>query len=258
MLKIKHFYIKTIIKTHRNKKYNLSEVSIKTILYQILKGIDYLHQNWVIHRDLKPANILVVSEGKVKIADFGLARIFQSPLKPLYENGPVVTIWYRAPEILLGAKHYTCAIDIWAVGCIFAELFLKLPLFPGSEKYQEDQIKKVFEIHGVLNPERWSGCTDLPDYKKIEEKVKEWEKTKPLPRRSEIPNLLNIPKDALDLLLKMLDYNPTTRISARQALSHPYFSSKPEISDRVFDPHTKNIYPERQPVVIKGHMNEKK
>ena len=88
-------------------------------------------------------------------ADFGLARIFQSPLRPLSDNGVVVTIWYRAPELLLGAKHYTRAVDIWAIGCIFAELITTKPLFPGKEKdpqnpnlFQTDQVDKIFQLLG--------------------------------------------------------------------------------------------------------------
>jgi cyclin-dependent kinase 8/11 len=100
---------------------------LKSLMFQLLHGLHYLHENWIIHRDLKPQNLLVVGTGPdfglLKIADFGLARIFQSPVKALSEvEKVVVTLWYRAPELLLGAKHYNTAVDMWAVGCIFAEV----------------------------------------------------------------------------------------------------------------------------------------
>jgi len=113
----------------------LTRQVVKSFLWQILNGMSYLHLNWIVHRDLKPSNLLVMgdpSKGTIKIADFGLARIFQAPLRPLSENGVVVTIWYRAPELLLGSKHYTHAIDMWAVGCIFYELAKKKTLISGE------------------------------------------------------------------------------------------------------------------------------
>jgi cyclin-dependent kinase 8/11 len=128
-----------IIKFHRTAKSTKKQITfpkamVKSLLYQILAGIHYLHSNWVLHRDLKPANILVMGDGpdrgRVKIADMGFARLFNAPLKPLADLDPVVvTFWYRAPELLLGARHYTKAIDIWAIGCIFAELLTSEPIF---------------------------------------------------------------------------------------------------------------------------------
>uniref|UniRef100_A0AC35FMZ2 Protein kinase domain-containing protein n=1 Tax=Panagrolaimus sp. PS1159 TaxID=55785 RepID=A0AC35FMZ2_9BILA len=130
-----------IIKYHRSQrakkeKFSIPQGMVKSLMYQMLDGILYLHNNWILHRDLKPANILVVGEapvcerGRVKIGDMGFARIFNNPLRSLADVDPVVvTFWYRAPELLLGAKHYTKAIDIWAIGCIFAELLTAEPIF---------------------------------------------------------------------------------------------------------------------------------
>ena len=137
---------------------NIPSRMVKSLLYQILDGILYLHDNWVLHRDLKPANILVMGDGpergRVKIADMGFARLFNSPLKPLADLDPVVvTFWYRAPELLLGARHYTKAIDIWAIGCIFAELLTSEPIFhcrqediKTSNPYHHEQLEKIFQV----------------------------------------------------------------------------------------------------------------
>lgn len=132
---------------------------IKSLLYQLLNGVEYLHNQHILHRDLKPANILVTSGGTVKIGDLGLARLVRNPLQPLSVGDKVVvTIWYRAPELLLGAKHYTTAVDNWAVGCIFAELLSLRPIFKGEEAkldakknvpFQRDQAIKIFEILGT-------------------------------------------------------------------------------------------------------------
>ncbi|RUP50290.1 kinase-like domain-containing protein, partial [Jimgerdemannia flammicorona] len=141
----------------------IPEVIVKSFLWQLINGVAYLHANWVLHRDLKPANILVTSEGVVKIGDLGLARLFNKPLQPLFNGDKVVvTIWYRAPELLLGSRHYTKAIDMWAVGCIFGELLALKPIFKGEEAkmdskknvpFQRSQLTKIFETLGTPTSE---------------------------------------------------------------------------------------------------------
>jgi cyclin-dependent kinase 8/11 len=151
---------------------------IRSILFQLLNGLFYLHQNWVIHRDLKPANIMVTSSGHVRIGDLGLARLFHKPLSSLYSGDKVVvTIWYRSPDLLLGARHYTPAIDMWAVGCIFAELLSLRPIFKGEETkmdskktvpFQRNQMSKIVEILGMPRRENWKGLVDMPEYPQLQ------------------------------------------------------------------------------------------
>lgn len=114
---------------------------VKSFIFQIIEGVAYCHSKKIIHRDLKPQNLLLDQNGKVKIADFGLARAFSIPIRPYTKE--VLTLWYRAPEILLGCVDYCTAVDIWSVGCIFAELCLKRPLFQGD--YDIDQLFKIFK-----------------------------------------------------------------------------------------------------------------
>ncbi|XP_034756883.1 cyclin-dependent kinase 19 isoform X3 [Etheostoma cragini] len=192
-----------IIKFHRASKANkkpmqLPRGMVKSLLYQILDGIHYLHANWVLHRDLKPANILVMGEGpergRVKIADMGFARLFNSPLKPLADLDPVVvTFWYRAPELLLGARHYTKAIDKdW-------EDIRKMPEYPTLQKdfrrttYANSSLIKYMEKHKVK-----------PDSK------------------------------VFLLLQKLLTMDPTKRITSEQALQDPYFLEEPLPTTDVF------------------------
>lgn len=117
---------------------------LKSLLFQLLNGVHYLHSQYVLHRDLKPANILLTCDGVVKIADLGLARINQAPLQSLYSGDKVVvTIWYRAPELLLGARHYNAKIDMWAIGCIWGELLALRPMFKGEEAKMDPKTKST-------------------------------------------------------------------------------------------------------------------
>lgn len=163
-----------MIRFHRESMQPMALYTVKSVLWQLLAGMDYLHSNWIMHRDLKPANIMVMGAGphagEVKVADFGLARIFQSPLKPLSENGVVVTIWYRAPELLLGARHYTRAVDIWALGCIFGEMLALHPIFQAHEDkgpnapFQVEQLMKICQVLGPLSTERWPALSHMPSW----------------------------------------------------------------------------------------------
>ncbi len=151
---------------------------IKSILFQLLNGLLYLHRNWVLHRDLKPANIMVTSNGAVRIGDLGLARLFYKPLTSLFSGDKVVvTIWYRSPDLVLGSKHYTPAVDLWAVGCIFAELLSLRPIFKGEEAkmdgkktvpFQRNQMTKIVEVLGIPTKEDWPGIVEMPEYAQLQ------------------------------------------------------------------------------------------
>lgn len=179
---------------------------IRDLMLQLINGVDFLHSNRIVHRDLKPQNILISSEGQLKLADFGLARIysFQMALTTV-----VVTLWYRAPEVLLQTR-YGAAVDLWSCGCIFFELFTRRALFKGSSEF--DQLKKIFEVIGVPPASEWPDgvslqrCTFRP--------------TAPQPIERLTPEM---DPQARDLLERMLVTNPIRRITARDALNHPYF-----------------------------------
>ncbi|XP_027626577.1 cyclin-dependent kinase 3 isoform X5 [Tupaia chinensis] len=134
---------------------------VKSYLSQLLQGVTFCHSHRVIHRDLKPQNLLINDLGAIKLADFGLARAFGVPLRTYTHE--VVTLWYRAPEILLGSKFYSTAVDVWSVGCIFAEMVTRKALFPGDSEI--DQLFRIFRTLGTPSEAVWPGVTQLPDYK---------------------------------------------------------------------------------------------
>ena len=142
-------------------KQPFSPLLLKSYVNQLLVGIEHCHSHRMMHRDLKPQNLLIDKAGTLKLADFGLARAFTAQHRTYTHE--VVTLWYRAPEILLGGKHYSPPMDIWSVGCIFAEMANRKALFPGDSEI--DQLFKLFSLLGTPNDQVWPGVTSFPDYK---------------------------------------------------------------------------------------------
>ncbi|KAF9605835.1 hypothetical protein IFM89_018855 [Coptis chinensis] len=232
--------LKALMETMK-QPYSQSEV--KCLMVQLLEGVKYLHDNWVLHRDLKTSNLLLNNKGELKICDFGLSRQYGSPLKPYTHL--VVTLWYRAPELLLGAKQYSTAIDMWSLGCIMAELLAKEPLFNG--KSEVDQLDKIFRKLGTPSEAIWPGFSKLPGVKVNFVK-------QPLPALGDSGqafwyNLLRkkfpptsftgspVLSDAgFDLLNKLLTYDPAKRITAEDALNHEWFQEVPLPKSKDFMP----------------------
>ncbi|GAA5943328.1 cyclin-dependent serine/threonine-protein kinase CDC28 [Sporobolomyces koalae] len=183
---------------------------VKKFTYQLIKGVYYLHAHRILHRDLKPQNLLINKEGNLKLADFGLARAFGIPLRTYTHE--IVTLWYRAPEVLLGSRHYSTGVDMWSVGCIFAEMIMRQPLFPGDSEI--DEIFRIFRLLGTPDDDVWPGVTTLPDYKPT---FPNWH-AKDLAKHVEGSN-----SQSVELIEGMLAYDPARRMSAKAALQSSYF-----------------------------------
>ncbi|KAI5352046.1 hypothetical protein L3X38_004937 [Prunus dulcis] len=213
------------------KKEPFSQSEVKCLMLQLLEGVKYLHDNWVLHRDLKTSNLLLNNCGELKICDFGLSRQYGSPLKPYTHL--VVTLWYRAPELLLGAKEYSTAIDMWSLGCIMAELLSKEPLFNGKTEF--DQLDKIFRILGTPNETIWPGYSKLPGVKVnfVKHPYNLLRKKFPATSFTGSPVLSDA---GFNLLNKLLTYDPEERITAADALNHEWFREVPLPKSKEFMP----------------------
>lgn len=185
---------------------------VRSYLYQITAAMLFCHRRRVLHRDLKPQNLLINKEGIIKVADFGLGRSFGIPVRNYTHE--IVTLWYRAPEVLLGSQRYSCPVDVWSIGCIFAEMATRKPLFQGDSEI--DQLFRMFRILRTPTEEIWPGVTSLPDYKT----------TFPCWTQNNLTaQVKNIDSAGMDLLQKTLVYDPAFRISAKEMIEHKYFDS---------------------------------
>jgi len=191
----------------------ISPPHIKSYMIMILQGLEYLHTNWILHRDMKPNNVLLDSKGNLKVTDFGLAKTFGSPNR-VYTH-QVVTGWYRCPELLFGATNYGTGVDMWAVGCILAELLLRAPFLPADSDL--GQLSKIFETLGTPTAEEWPGMKELNDFVEF----------KKFPRIPFQEIFSAAGDDLIDLLEKLFCYNPIKRLNTTESLKHPYFSSRP-------------------------------
>ncbi|KAF9383211.1 Cyclin-dependent kinase catalytic subunit [Podila verticillata] len=182
---------------------------VRNLMRQLLQGLEYCHAKRIVHRDLKPQNLLIAN-GQLKLADFGLSRGGVPPLRQYTHE--VITLWYRAPEILLGSPHYSMGADIWSVGCIFAELANREPLFPGDSELGE--LFLIFRLLGTPSDIKWPGVSMLKHWKPV---FPSWDGI----QLGEVFPQIGV--EGIDLLIQMLKYPPCHRISCTDALKHPFF-----------------------------------
>ncbi|KAI0389862.1 Pkinase-domain-containing protein [Xylariaceae sp. FL0594] len=205
---------------------------VKTLLVQLASGVAYLHDHWILHRDLKTSNLLLDNRGQLKIADFGMARYVGDPPPELLTQ-LVVTLWYRAPELLLGAKTYGAAIDMWSVGCIMAEILTRDPLLPGENEV--DTLTKIFELCGIPTDESWPGFRRLPNARSLRLPSSKGSAAAATGSviRAKFPLLTTA---GSHLLSSLLSLNPDSRPTAQEMLKHEYFRQDPKPKHKAMFP----------------------
>lgn len=204
---------------NQSRPWSLSEV--KCLIRQLLTAVAHLHENWIIHRDLKTSNLLYTNRGQLKLADFGLVRSVGYPLRHVTTN--VVTLWYRPPELLLGSEYYSFALDIWSVGCILGELIARQPILCGAN--ENDQLLKIFDMLGCPDTQDWPELKSYPNYPIVQKYEDVFYRCR---LKERFPTLSD---SGIDFMKQLLEYNPRKRISAEQALRHPWFNEKPVPQD---------------------------
>ncbi|KAL3999941.1 hypothetical protein ACER0C_007712 [Sarotherodon galilaeus] len=193
--------------------------NVRIFMFQLLRGLCYIHSRRILHRDLKPQNLLISYLGELKLADFGLARSKSIPSQTF--SSEVVTLWYRPPDVLLGSTDYSTALDMWGAGCIFIEMLQGAPAFPGvSDEFE--QLQKIWEVLGLPSEDSWPGVSLLPNYR-----PERFLYSEPKQLRTVWKRLEQLPYKTEDLAQEMLKVVPTDRISAPDAMQHLYFSTLP-------------------------------
>lgn len=208
--------LKSFMESMKKKKEIFQPGEVKCLMLQLLRAVAHLHDNWILHRDIKTSNLLLSNKGILKVGDFGLAREYGSPLKPY--SPVVVTLWYRAPEVLLGARRYSTSIDVWSIGCIFSELITMETLF--QSKTEVEQINRIFRSLGTPNDKMWPGFSLLPAMLAI--KVPNYP-----PGRIWKQFNNKVTYNGMQLLMRFLTYDPAKRVTAKEAEDHDYFKEAP-------------------------------
>merc|ERR1711964_126649 len=190
----------------------LNPAHVQWFLLQLIRGVAFCHASRVLHRDLKPQNLLISSDGLLKIADFGLARTFGIPVRSYTHE--VVTLWYRAPDVLLGSRKYSTPVDIWSIGCIFAEMVTSRSLFPGAT--EDEQLQRIFKVLGTPTEEAWPTMSTMPNYKADLH-------THRYDARSLSEICQGLDQTGTSLLATMFVFDPSRRVSAFEASEHAFF-----------------------------------
>ncbi|XP_065196246.1 cyclin-dependent kinase 16-like [Sycon ciliatum] len=203
----------------------LSSDDVRLFLYQLLRGLAYVHARRILHRDLKPQNLLISRRGELKLGDFGLARAKSVPSHTYTHE--VVTVWYRPPDVLLGSRTYNASIDLWGVGCIFMEMISGSPMFPGLNDV-DDQLVNIYKVLGTPSEATWPGVTRLKNFNADPSSPSNPAYTKycRLRLHAVVPRIAKEP-GAEHLAERLLRMNPAERLTAQQALQHPYFACIP-------------------------------
>ncbi|WUR04770.1 cyclin-dependent kinase [Vairimorpha necatrix] len=195
----------------RNKSIIFLPSDIKSYMIMILTGVYSLHEKFIIHRDLKPNNILINKNNIIKIADFGLSRSIGRNM-----TSQAVTRWYRAPELLLGSRIYGMSVDMWSIGCIFAELMLRVPLFAGESDLE--QLNLIFKVFGTPKEEEYKSIKELSGYIKFNEKD-----------AIKLEELFSAAsEETLEMMKKFFIFDPNKRIDVYSALMDKYFKNEPK------------------------------
>eukprot|EP01039_Chlorochromonas_danica_P007969 gene7969-8790_t len=213
------FDLHALIKSNKNA---FREAEIKCLIMQLLAAVEYIHRHWIVHRDIKITNLLYTDSGLLKLADFGLARRVSHP-PPQDLTAKVVTLWYRAPEVLLGTTSYSFPVDIWSVGCVLGELLAGQPLMNADTEI--DQISAIFSLLGSPNERIWPEVSSLSLIKQGIVNLEREQLRYPYNTLALV--LPELSPQGLDLLQGLFTYSPTMRLTAREALRHSYFHSKP-------------------------------
>lgn len=206
--------LKQFMQSKYGKGVGMEPKRVKHFCYQILLALKFCHANSIMHRDLKPQNLLLdVKSDTIKVADFGLGRVFTLPVSKYTHE--VVTLWYRAPEILLGTRFYSTGVDIWSVGCILAEMITGRPVFCGESELE--QLLAIFRVMGTPNAQTWPNVNSLRDWHDFPQ----WRPQQDLGLA--IPGLSKLGADGVKLFEQMVQLSPGDRISTIDALQSPYF-----------------------------------